>query len=58
MASLDGAPPPRLPVMRKPTVAPAAATPAPTPAASAEGDIGEPDLPLKANLSPSNGKAK
>jgi D-alanyl-D-alanine carboxypeptidase len=58
MASLDGAPPPRLPAMRKPTVAPAAATPAPTPAASAEGDIGEPDLPLKANLSPSNGKAK
>jgi D-alanyl-D-alanine carboxypeptidase len=58
MASLDGAPPPRLPAIRKPTVAPAAAKPAQTPAVSAEGDIGEPDLPLKASLAPPNGKAK
>jgi D-alanyl-D-alanine carboxypeptidase len=59
MASLDGAPPPRLPAIRKPTAALAAAAPAPTSkSASAEGDIGEPDLPLKVNLSKPNGKAK
>ena len=59
MASLDGAPPPRLPALRKPALALAPATPTPTsPSARAEGDIGEPDLPLKASLSPANGKAK
>jgi D-alanyl-D-alanine carboxypeptidase len=58
MASLDGAPPPRLPAMRKP-VALAAVAPAPSSkSASAEGDIGEPDLPLKTSLSPPNDKAK
>jgi D-alanyl-D-alanine carboxypeptidase len=58
MASLNGAPPPRMPAMRKPTAAVATATPPPAPiaVASAEGDIGEPGLPLKASLSPSNGK--
>jgi D-alanyl-D-alanine carboxypeptidase len=58
MASLDGAPPPRLPAIRKPTVATASATPAPAPAASAEGDIGEPAVALKASLSPASGTAK
>jgi D-alanyl-D-alanine carboxypeptidase len=58
MASLDGAPPPRLPAIRKPTVETAAATPAPAPAASAEGDIGEPAVALKASLSPADGTAK
>ena len=56
MASLDGAPPPRLPAIRKPAVALAAATQSSS--ASAEGDIGEPNLPLKASLSPTNGKSK
>ena len=57
MASLEGAPPPKLPAMRKPAFALAPATPAPTTAsARAEGDIAEPDLPLKANLSPPKGK--
>lgn len=56
MASLDGAPPPRLPAIRKPAVALAAATPSSS--AGAEGDIGEPDLSLKASLSPANGQSK
>ena len=48
MASLDGAPPPRLPALRKPALTLAPPTPAPTSkSASAEGDIAEPDLPLK-----------
>jgi D-alanyl-D-alanine carboxypeptidase len=59
MASLDGAPPPRLPALRKPALTLAPPTPAPSSkSASAEGDIAEPDLPLKVNLSPSKGKAK
>jgi cell division septation protein DedD len=58
MASLDGAPPPRLPAMRQP-VALTATTPAlASKSASAEGDIGEPEVPLKASLTLSNGKAK
>jgi len=56
MASLDGAPPPRLPAIRKPATALAPATPASS--ASAEGDIAEHDVPLKVSLSPSNGKTK
>jgi D-alanyl-D-alanine carboxypeptidase len=56
-ASLVGAPPPPLPAVRKPasTLAPANSGPS---SASAEGDVAEPDLPLKASLSPSTGKAK
>jgi D-alanyl-D-alanine carboxypeptidase len=58
MASLDGAPPPPLPALRKPASTLAAPTPAATPkTASAEGDIGEPDLPLKVSLTPSKAKA-
>ena len=50
-ASLNGVPPPPLPAVRKPASALAAVAPAPTsPAASAEGDIAEPDLPLKLSL--------
>jgi D-alanyl-D-alanine carboxypeptidase len=57
MASLEGAPPPKLPALRKPAFALAPAKPAASSAsASAEGDIAEPDLPLKANLSPPKGK--
>jgi D-alanyl-D-alanine carboxypeptidase len=50
-ASLVGAPPPALPAVKKPDLALAAATPAPSSAASAEGDIAEPGLPLKVSLS-------
>jgi len=57
MASLVGAPPPRLPAMRKPIALAATAAAPSAKSASAEGDIGEPDLPLKASLSPSKGKA-
>ncbi len=57
-ASLDGAPPPPLPAMRKPAFTLAPATPASTTSASAEGDITEPDQPLKASLTPPKGAAK
>ncbi len=58
MASLNGAPPPRLPSIRKPVALAATAPAVASKSASAEGDIGEPDLPLKVSLSPSKGKAK
>jgi D-alanyl-D-alanine carboxypeptidase len=58
MASLEGAPPPPLPTMRKPAFALAPAAPASTSSASAEGDIAEPDQPLKASLTPPKGAAK
>jgi D-alanyl-D-alanine carboxypeptidase len=57
-ASLEGTPPPPLPAMRKPAFALTPATPASTSSASAEGDIAEPDQPLKASLTPPKGAAK
>ena len=57
-ASLVGAPPPALPAVKKPAFALAPANPAPSSAASAEGDIAEPALPLKVSLSSSKDTAK
>ena len=57
-ASLVGAPPPALPAVKKPAFALAPANPATSSAASAEGDIAEPALPLKVSLSSSKDTAK
>jgi D-alanyl-D-alanine carboxypeptidase len=57
-ASLVGAPPPALPAVKKPVFALAPANPATSSAASAEGDIAEPALPLKVSLSSSKDTAK
>jgi len=50
-ASLVGAPPPALPAVKKPAYELAPVSPASSSAASAEGDIAEPDRPLKVSLS-------
>ena len=57
-ASLVGAPPPALPAVKKPDFALAAADPAPSSAAGAEGDIAEPSLPLKVSLSSAKDTSK
>jgi D-alanyl-D-alanine carboxypeptidase len=58
-AALVGAPPPSLPALKKPAFALATATPDPTPpSARAEGDIGEPALPLKTSLTESGSSPK
>ncbi len=57
-ASLVGAPPPALPAVKKPDLASAAVTPAPSSAEGAEGDIAEPGLPIKVSLSSAKDAAK